>query len=140
MPVLRLLDRFRRDRIHTAVAVDEYGTTQGIVTPTDILEAIAGTLPEHGEAAEPTFVVRDDGSWLVDGMMPLDEFEDRTGIRDMEGDGSFHTVAGFVLHELGHLPTTGECFRYRDIRFEILDLDGRRIDKIAVYPPQKLQD
>ena len=140
MPVLRLLDRFRRDRIHTAVAVDEYGTTQGIVTPTDILEAIAGALPEHGEAAEPTFVVRDDGSWLVDGMMPLDEFEDRTGIRDMEGDGSFHTVAGFVLHELGHLPTTGECFRYRDIRFEILDLDGRRIDKIAVYPPQKLQD
>jgi putative hemolysin len=140
MPVLRLLDRFRRDRIHTAVAVDEYGTTQGIVTPTDILEAIAGALPEQGEAAEPIFVVRDDGSWLVDGMMPLDEFEDRTGIRDMEGDGSFHTIAGFVLHELGHLPTTGECFQYRSFRFEVLDLDGRRIDKIAVYPPENTQN
>lgn len=140
MPVLRLLDRFRRDRIHAAVAVDEYGTTQGIVTPTDILEAIAGALPEQGEAAEPIFVVRDDGSWLVDGMMPLDEFEDRTGIRDMEGDGSFHTIAGFVLHELGHLPTTGECFQYRNFRFEVLDLDGRRIDKIAVYPLQNTQN
>jgi len=138
MPVLRLLDRFRRDRIHTAVAVDEYGTTQGIVTPTDVLEAIAGALPEQGEAVEPTFVVRDDGSWLVDGMMPLDEFEDRTGIRDMEGDGSFHTMAGFVLHELGRLPTTGERFEYRGFRFEVLDLDGRRIDKIAVYPPENM--
>lgn len=138
MPVLRLLDRFRRDRIHTAVAVDEYGTTQGIVTPTDVLEAIAGALPEQGEAVEPTFVVRDDGSWLVDGMMPFDEFEDRTGIRDMEGDGSFHTMAGFVLHELGRLPTTGERFEYRGFRFEVLDLDGRRIDKIAVYPPENM--
>ena len=139
MSVLQLLDRFRRDRIHVAIAVDEYGTNQGIVTPTDILEAIAGALPDHGEIAEPMIVERGDGSWLVDGMMPLDEFRDRTGIRHLETDGSFHTVAGFVLHELGHLPTTGESFEYRGFRFEVLDLDGRRIDKIGVHPLQEIE-
>ncbi len=139
MPVLRLLDRFRRERIHTAIVVDEYGTTQGVVTPTDILEAIAGALPERGETVEPTIVERNDGSWLVDGMTPLDEFRDRTGIRHLETDGSFHTMAGFVLHELGHLPATGESFEYRGFRFEVLDLDGRRIDKICVHPPQVIE-
>ncbi|MEX0809244.1 MAG: hemolysin family protein [Dongiaceae bacterium] len=133
MPVLRLLDRFRSERIHMAVAVDEYGTTEGIVTPTDILEAIAGDLPERGDTAGPTIVRRADGSWLVDGMLPLDEFEDKTGLHDLEAEGTFHTVAGFVLHRLGHLPSVGESFVYRDARFEIVDLDGRRIDKILVY-------
>jgi putative hemolysin len=134
MPVLRLLDRFRREGVHMAIAVDEYGLTEGIVTPTDVLEAIAGDLPERGEIAAPTIVERADGSWLVDGMMPLDEFEDRTGLHDLDGDGTFHTVAGFVLHRLGHLPGIGESFEYRGARFEIIDLDGRRIDKLIVYP------
>ncbi|MDZ4736441.1 MAG: hemolysin family protein [Rhodospirillaceae bacterium] len=134
MPVLRLLDRFRREGIHMAIAVDEYGMTEGILTPTDILEAIAGDLPERGEVVEPMIVGRDDGSWLVDGMMPLDEFEDKTGLRDLEAEGTFHTVGGFVLHRLGRLPREGESFVYRGTRFEVLDLDGRRIDKLAVYP------
>lgn len=135
MPVLRLLDRFRRERIHFAVAVNEYGTTEGVVTPTDILEAIAGALPERDDTDEPMIVKREDGSWLVDGMMPIDEFQDHTGLRQLESDGSFHTMAGFALHELGHLPKAGECFEFGGIRFEVLDLDGRRIDKMAIYPP-----
>jgi putative hemolysin len=132
MPCLRLIDRFRREGVHMAVVVDEYGVTEGVVTLTDVLEAIAGELPEGGEAAEVLIVRRDDGSWLVDGTMPIDEFEDRLGLRGLREGGDFHTVAGLVLQRLGHLPTIGESFLYRDARFEVVDLDGHRIDKVLV--------
>jgi len=79
-PVLTLLERFRRNGVHMAVIVDEYGTTEGVVTLTDVLESIAGDLPERGEPIESLMVEREDGSWLVDGMLPVDEFEDRTGL------------------------------------------------------------
>jgi putative hemolysin len=129
---LRLIDRFRREGVHMAVVIDEYGLTEGIVTLTDVLESIAGDLPERGEAAEDLIVQRPDGSWLVDGMMPLDEFQDRLEIRDLREGGDFHTVAGLVLQRLAHLPTTGESFSYRGLHFEIVDMDGRRIDKVLV--------
>jgi putative hemolysin len=131
-PVLKILEQFKRDRVHMAVVVDEYGTTEGLVTLTDVLESIAGDLPERGEETGPLIVQREDGSWLVDGMLPLDEFEDRTGMRGLQGEGTFHTVAGFILQHLGHLPKTGESFMYRDARFEVVDLDERRIDKVLV--------
>lgn len=139
-PCLRLIDRFRREGVHMAVVVDEHGVTEGVVTPTDILEAIAGELPEWGEAAEPLIARRDDGSWLVDGAMPIDEFEDRLGLRSLREGGNFHTVAGLVLQRLGHLPAIGESFLYRNVRFEVVDLDGNRIDKVLVQtnepPPE----
>jgi len=140
MPVLTLLDRFRREGIHLAIVVDEYGATEGAVTPTDLLECIAGALPERGEPIERHIARRDDGSWLVDGLTPIDEFEDRTGIRKLEAAGRFDTIAGFALHWLGHLPQEGESFDYRGIRFEIVDMDGRRIDKLAVYPAAASED
>jgi putative hemolysin len=135
--VLQLLDRFRREGIHMAVVVDEYGTTEGLATSTDVLEAIAGDLPERGELTEPLIVRRDDGSWLVAAWLPIDEFEDRFGLRDLHGDGGFHTLAGFVLQQLGHLPDVGESFQYRGLRFEVVDMDGRRVDKVLV---QRLPD
>jgi putative hemolysin len=135
-PVLRLLDLFRRGGVHMAVILDEYGITQGVATPTDILEAIAGDLSEQGDEAEPPMVQREDGSWLVDGSLPIDEFEDRLGLRDLAKTGAFHTVAGFVLHHLGRLPGTGETFDYKGARFEVVDMDGRRIDKILVTLPK----
>jgi putative hemolysin len=135
--VLQLLDRFRREGIHMAVVVDEYGTTEGLATSTDVLEAIAGDLPERGELTEPLIVRRDDGSWLVAAWLPIDEFEDRFGLRDLRGDGGFHTLAGFVLQQLGHLPDVGESFQYRGLRFEVVDMDGRRVDKVLV---QRLPD
>src|SRR3546814_3907294 len=95
--VLQLLDRFRREGIHMAVMVDEYGTTEGIATLTDVLESIAGDLPERGELTEPLIVRRSDGSWLVAGTLPIEEFEDRFSLTGMHGDGGFHTLAGFVL-------------------------------------------
>jgi putative hemolysin len=129
--VLQLLDRFRREGIHMAVVVDEYGTTEGIVTLTDVLESIAGELPERGEITEPLIVQRHDGSWLVVGSLPMDEFEDRFGLRGASHAG-FHTLAGFVLQQLGHLPDVGESFLYKDFRFEVVDMDGRRVDKVLV--------
>src|SRR3546814_12401426 len=92
-----LLDRFRREGIHMAVMVDEYGTTEGIATLTDVLESIAGDLPERGELTEPLIVRRSDGSWLVAGTLPIDEFEDRFSLPGLQGDGGFHTLAGFEI-------------------------------------------
>lgn len=129
--VLQLLDRFRREGIHMAVVVDEYGTTEGVATLTDVLEAIAGDLPERGEVTEPPIVQRADGSWLVDASLPFDEFADRFSLRK-PAEGGFHTVAGFVLQQLGHLPDAGESFRYGDLSIEVIDMDGRRVDRVLV--------
>ena len=132
--VLKLIERFRLEGVHMAVVVDEYGVTEGVATLTDLLESIAGELPEGGEAAKPLIVQRDDGSWLVDGMLPIDEFEDHVGLRGLQEQSGFHTVAGFVLQQFGHLPTVGERFLYRNVQFEVVDMDGRRIEKILVQP------
>jgi putative hemolysin len=132
--VLALIDRFRRERRHMAIVVDEYGAIDGVATLTDVLASIAGDLPEHGATVEPLLVRRGDGSWLVDGSLPVDEFEDRVGLRDLRAGGRFHTVAGFVLQQLGHLPVAGESFFCQGARFEVVDMDGHRIDKVLVQP------
>ncbi|EWY37635.1 hypothetical protein N825_16420 [Skermanella stibiiresistens SB22] len=133
--ILKLLDMMKRSGLHLAIVVDEYGSVEGLVTITDILETIAGDLPEPGEDEEPDAVRRQDGSWLVNGSMPVDEFEDVIGIRGLKDAGDYHTIAGFALHGIGHVPRAGETFEHNGVRFEILDMDGRRIDKILVVPP-----
>ncbi|HET7608471.1 MAG TPA: hemolysin family protein [Gammaproteobacteria bacterium] len=134
-PVLKLLEGFRREGTHMAIVVDEYGTTQGVVTLSDILEAVAGTLPEAGgEVGAATMVRRSDGSWLVDGSLGIDEFEDRLGISGLRGSRTFDTVAGYALFRLGRLPAVGDTFVDRTGHYEILDMDGRRIDKLAFRP------
>ena len=132
--VLRLIDMFRRDGIHFAVVVDEYGTTEGIVTAIDILEGIAGALPEHGENEEPLMVERADGTLLVDGLMPIDEFEAAVGVRGLD-DGGFDTVAGLVLHALGRIPSAGDRVELSGLTLEVVDMDGRRIDKVIASKP-----
>ncbi len=132
-PVLKLLEAFRASTVHMAVVIDEHGTVQGIVTPTDILVAIAGDLPEREGEDEPSAVMRADGSWLMDGQMPVYEVErtlDTKGIGTH--DEEYTTLAGFVLSQLGHIPVPGETFDWQDWRFEVVDLDGRRIDKVLV--------
>lgn len=131
-PVLRLLELFKQASVHMAVVVDEYGSVEGIVTMTDILEAIAGELPELGQDGEAAAVQREDGSWLVDGMSPIEEVEALVGMKNMKGDGDFHTLAGFLLNHFGHVPTAAEYFHWRGIRFEVVDMDGRRIDKVMI--------
>ncbi len=133
-PVLRLLELFRQSTMHMAVVVDEYGSVEGIVTLTDIMESIAGELPEAGQESSGGIVQREDGSWLVDGMLPVDAVEAILGMPDLKGDGAYHTLAGFVLERIGHIPTASEYFFWRGHRFEVVDMDGRRIDKVLIHP------
>ena len=130
--ILRLLDLFRESKLNFAVVVDEHGSIEGIVTPANILTAIAGELPEAASEEVPEAVVRDDRSWLIDGRLPIDEVERLLGRGAMRSGDDYTTLAGFVLAQLGHLPATGEHFRWRGMRFEVVDMDGRRIDKLLV--------
>jgi putative hemolysin len=130
--VLKLLEVFRASAVHMAIVVDECGTFEGVVTPTDILAAITGDFPEAGSETEPSAVQRADGSWLLDGMIGIDEVERLLARKGLDGEGDYHTLAGFVLWQLGHLPHTGEVFQWNDLSIEIVDMDGRRIDRILV--------
>lgn len=129
--IFRVLDQFKRSPVRLALIVDEYGILEGIVTQTDLLEAIAGNLPDTA-GEEPDVVERADGSLLIDGMMAAPEAFDRLGIRDRKVAGDFHTAAGFVVSRLGHLPDVGEQFSWEGWRFEVVDMDGHRIDKLLV--------
>jgi putative hemolysin len=129
--VLKLLDMFKTSIVHMAIVLDEHGTIQGIVTPTDILTGIAGDLPEQEEDTEPYATQREDGSWLIDAQMPVYEVERVLDLRGMGvDDAEYTTLAGFVLSQMGRIPTAGEYFKWKDWRFEVVDLDGRRIDKV----------
>ena len=130
--ILRLLELFRESKMHFAVIVDEHGSIEGVVTPSDILTAIAGELPEAASEEPAEAVARDDSSWLVDGGMSIDDVEHLLKGGNMRSGDDYTTLAGFVLAQLGHLPATGESFRWRGLRFEVVDMDGRRIDKLLV--------
>lgn len=134
--VLELLNLFKREKLHLAIVVDEYGTTEGLATLTDVLESIAGDLPERGDDDEPRILRREDGSWLVDGTLPTDEIESVTGINMGE---EVQTMASFMLHHLARMPELGAKFTFSSARFEIVDMDGKRIDKvlIEVKPPRE---
>jgi len=132
-PALQVLAVLKRSAIHMALVVDEYGSVKGIVTATDILVAILGSLAEHGEEYEGAIVVREDGSWLVDGDLAADLAAERLGCRVMESaNGAYATVAGFILAQTRAIPSAGDHFECDGWRFEIVDMDGRRIDKILV--------
>lgn len=127
---LDVIQALRRAPAHMALVYDEYGHFEGIITSGDILEAITGVFQED-EEEEPAIVPRDDGSFLVAGWMPVDEFAAQMGVPIGEDPG-YETVAGFVLDELKHLPELGERFSSHGWTFEVIDLDGRRIDKLLV--------
>lgn len=129
MPIFRVLEQFKRKPVRLAVIVDEYGAVEGVVTQTDLLEAFAGELPDV-EGEEPAIVVCEDGALLIDGLTPAHDAFNRLGLRAPPGRGGFHTIAGFALARLGHLPVAGERFEYEDWRFEILSMDGRRIERL----------
>lgn len=127
--IFKVLEQFKKVPVRMITIIDEYGDLQGIVTQTDLLEAIAGDLPDV-EGEEPDVIEREDGALLIDGMMSAQDALDRLGISLQGARGDFHTIAGFAVSRLGHLPQTGEHFEHEGWRFEIVDMDGRRIDKL----------
>lgn len=130
MEALDVIEVLQKTPDNLALVYDEYGSFEGIITTTDVLEAITGAEAASADE-EPALVERADGSLLVAGWMPADEFTDRMGLpRGMSGD--YDTVAGLVLHQLGHMPQLGETVTAEGIRFEVIDLDGLRIDKVLV--------
>lgn len=132
-PVLRLIELFRQAPIDLAFVVDEYGTLEGIVAPSDILKAITGDLSEGENDDDQRIIRRDDGSWLIDGMVAIEEVERHLGKSGLKSEADdFHTLAGFVLWRLGHVPQVGEHFQWRDLRMEVVDMDGRRIDRVLI--------
>lgn len=135
MDGLKILELFKKSGIHMSLVVDEYGNTQGLLSLTDILEAIVGDIPSIDELEEKEITKRDDG-YLVDGLLPIDEFKEYFHIRKLpdERSGVFHTVGGFVVHKLGRIPVTGDKLDWTDFIFEIVDMDGNRVDKISITP------
>ncbi|MBW4444169.1 MAG: hemolysin family protein [Plectolyngbya sp. WJT66-NPBG17] len=133
---LKVLELFKQTGTQIAFIVDEYGVIQGLVTLTDVLQAIVGDIPTLEELAEPQAVRRDDGSWLLDGMLPIYQFKEILDIEDQElpGEqrGSYQTLGGFVVMYLGRIPTAADHFEWEMLRFEVMDMDGNRVDKVLV--------
>ncbi len=136
LPALKLLEKMKESRTHLILVVDEYGTVKGLVTLHDILEAIVGNLPSLDESDEPYAVLREDGSWLLDGLLPMDEFKEILGPSRFSDDETkkYLTLSGYVMNRMGRIPTSGDKFHADGLRFEIMDMDGNRIDKILVSP------
>ncbi|HEX2592436.1 MAG TPA: hemolysin family protein, partial [Rhizomicrobium sp.] len=130
-PVFKVLDLFKASPKRLAMVVDEYGTLEGILTQTDLLEAIAGELPEN-EGKSQNIVVRDDGSIVMAGPTPAHDAFDHLQMPLPDGSGSFHTVAGFALHQFDEIPQAGDRFTYQDWEFEVAAMDGRRIETLIV--------
>lgn len=127
-----MMEKFRQTKVHSAFIVDEYGTLQGMITLNDILEAIVGDLPEAGDD-EYEVIERNDGSFLVDAQLPFYDFLTKFNLSDwIEEEQEYDTLAGFIIHHLERIPVTGDIFEWRGFSFEIIDMDGARIDKILV--------
>jgi putative hemolysin len=130
---MELLEHFRLSRAELVFVVDEYGAVQGVITERDLLEAITG---EFGTAADEDSwaIKRDDGSWLMDGLIPVPELKDRLELKDLpdEDRGRYNTLAGMVMLLLGRLPRTTDAVDWEGWRFEVVDLDGKRVDKVLV--------
>ena len=137
LTALRALEIFKRSGVPMALVVDEYGDLEGIVTLHDILQALVGDIAEPGAEGNPAVVHRDDGSWLVEGMAPVDEVKDLTGIAHLPGDegGDFHTLGGFIMAQVNRIPTVGDRVSVGGFRFEVVEMAGRRVARVLIIPP-----
>ena len=132
---LEVVARLRHDKSPVALVVDEYGTIDGMVTLTDVLEAIVGDIPALDEKGEPAATRRDDGSWLLDGMMSVDEVQMLLDLDELPEDSDdYDTLGGLFMARLGRVPAVGDKFEWSDLRFEVMDMDGHRVDKVLIMP------
>lgn len=136
MLALRALERIKETGVQGALLVDEFGGVEGMVTLFDILEAIVGDIPTREEIAEPPVVRREDGSYLVEGFLDVDDLKDLLMVDELPDEGDYQTLGGFVLSLLGRLPRVGDRVEWSGYKFEIVDMDGNRIDKVLVERPK----
>jgi putative hemolysin len=140
-PGLKMLEIFKQTGHHLALVVDEYGVVQGLLTINDILEAIIGDFPGPESRNNNPIRQREDGSWLVDGVVLVDDFKEVLNIEELpwEKKGNYHTIGGFVITNLGKIPIPTDHFEWQNYRFEVMDMDGNRVNKILVTPLNKAQ-
>jgi putative hemolysin len=134
MLALKVLEMFKQSHIHTGFVIDEFGAFQGMVTIFDLLEAIVGEITEVGGMVAPGAIQREDGSWLVDGKLSIDEFKEIFGFEQLpdEDRGYYQTIAGFVITRIGRIPNVSDRFEWSGWFFEVMDMDGFRVDKVMV--------
>lgn len=133
MRASRALEILKEKNTEILLVIDEFGGVQGLLTINDILEEIVGEM----EGAEPQATQRQDGSWLLDGMLEVDEFKEIFNLGDLPHEDEYETLSGFVMTSLGRVPQTTDHFEWNDLRFEVIDMDGRRVDKVLVTTKQK---
>lgn len=133
---LKVLELFKQTITHMALVVDEYGVIQGLVTLNDIMSEIVGDVPSTDGQDQPQAVQREDGSWLLDGMLPVEEFLELFGMEEWQPEerGSYQTLGGFVITHLGRIPAAADYFEWQSMRIEVMDMDGNRVDKVLVIP------
>lgn len=137
MPAAKVIEQFRKHNRHQALVIDEFGAMQGLITLNDMMEAILGTMPDDPTETAPGGRRLDDGSWLVDGQAEMEDVAQLTGLPlpPTFDDDDYRTLAGFVMHMLGHVPAEGEHFDWLDFKVEVADMDRHRIDKVRICPP-----
>ncbi len=133
--LIGVLEFFRAQKTHLAVVVNEFGQAEGLVTMSDLLSAVVGDVPSSVDEM-PLAVQREDGSWLLDGLLPLDEMKEKLGLTSLpeEDLGNYHTVGGFVITAVGRIPKKAETFDWNGWRFEVVDMDRNRVDEIFARP------
>lgn len=136
---LKVLERFKQSGTHIAMVVDEYGVIQGMVTLNDVMEVIIGDVPFADNPQEELVIRREDGSWLLDGMLQIDEVKELLELDELPGEdrGNYQTLGGFVITQLGQIPKSSDHFEWDGFRFEVMDMDGNRVDKVLVIPPRR---
>ncbi len=141
---LSVLEQFKQSGDRVAMVTDEYGGVEGMVTLTDLLEAIVGDLPSSDRQGDPEAMQREDGSWLIDGMISSDRLKELLEVEDLpyEEERNYHTLGGLMMTYLRHIPIVGEHFTWERMRFEVMDMDGNRVDKVLVnvLPPVTTPD
>jgi len=137
MMVSAVLEQFKLSGKHIAMVNDEFGSMAGVVTLYDVLEAIVGDIPDSARRDDPEVVEREDGSWLIDATYDIDEFKELSKLDDLphEEETEFQTLGGFVVTHFGRIPATGDSFEFEGWRFEVVDKDRHRVDKLLVTPP-----
>jgi putative hemolysin len=139
MTALQVLEHIKLSGSHIVLVVDEYGGIEGLLTHHDVLEAIAGDMPFGQSPAQSKAVQREDGSWLLDGMLAVEEFKELFHLESLPGEkkDAYQTLGGFLFTQMGRVPLESDQIEWNNLRFEVVDMDGKRIDKVLVSFIQK---